>query len=88
MSTTSTRPSGTATGLLVAIIGAIPAGWLYLQAQQPRLPEVSATTVAIAELPRTTVAVTVPDVPGLDPAVSRVLYSQGNASAVGETDQM
>jgi hypothetical protein len=86
LSTTPTRPSGTATGLLVAIIGAIPAGWLYLQTQQAGQPKEPTTTLAIAELPRTTVAVTVPDVPGLDPSVSRVLYSHGDTSAVGETD--
>lgn len=78
------NPSVATAGILVALMGALPAGWLYLQSRVEDAPP--PTTVAVEELERTPLEVAPPEVPGVDSAVSRVLYAQGNAAATGEQD--
>ena len=72
-------------GLVVALLGLLPLAWLFLR-EVPSADQPPPTPIEIADLPRTPVEVEPPAVEGLDPAVSRVLYSAGNAGAVGEAD--
>lgn len=81
------RHASTVAAVAVATLGAIPAGFIFLRTRGAG-PAVSTgtTLVPIEAQPRTTMEVAPPDVPGLDPAISAVLYSSGNASAAGESD--
>ncbi len=81
------RHASTVAALAVALLGAVPAGWIFLRAQSGTDTEATdVTVVPLDQQPRTTLEVAPPEVPGLDPAVSAVLYASGNASASGETD--
>lgn len=76
----SSDPAPTLAGLIVALIGLVPVVWLAMQATEP------AESNPPAQVAPVVVEVDPPVPADLDPAVSRVLYSSGNATAMGEAD--
>lgn len=76
----SAERSSIGAGLIVALIGLVPVVWLAMQTTEaaPNLASTQADSVVVEVAP--------PEPTDLDPAVARVLYSSGNALALGEAD--
>lgn len=78
------------TGLTVALFGLLPLGVVLTGSLQPEQQEVPAVTTTVVEPVTTQVEVDPPDVEGLDPRLTRVLYANGSADGVevGSTDEL
>jgi len=80
MSSHTTAASAT-TAVIVAMMALVPLGWQFLRDDAPPSTTASATTLGPAPSP---IEVSPPSIAGLDESVSKVLYAEGNASAVDE----
>lgn len=78
------------TGLTVAALGLLPLGALLTGSLQPEQEEIPVVTTMVAEPVTTQVEVDPPEVDGLDPRLTRVLYANGSADGVeaGSTDEL
>lgn len=78
------------TGLTVAAFGLLPLGVLLAGSMQPDQAEIPVVTTTVVEPVTTLVEVDPPEVEGLDPRLSRVLYANGSADGVeaGSTDEL
>lgn len=77
------------TGIIVAAFGLLPLAVVLTGALEPD-PEPPVVATTVAEVPTTQVEVEPPEVAGLDPRLSRVLYATGSADGVevGSTDEL
>ena len=84
----SSQPSSAATGVVVALLGVVPLGWFFVRSSMESEPEIAptTTTIAIEDLDRAPVEVEPPAPAALAESISRVLYAEGNAEAVGDQD--
>jgi hypothetical protein len=78
------------TGLTVALFGLLPLGVVLTGSHQQEQQAVLAITTTIAEPVTTQVEIDPPDVEGLDPRLTRVLYANGSADGVevGSTEEL
>lgn len=80
------KQNAAAAGVIVALLGLLPLGWFFTRPTEDEQPPPAPTTVAEEELKRVPVEVAPPSVTDIDPVISRVLYAEGNADAIGESD--
>ena len=78
------------TGIIVAAFGLLPLAVVLTGALEPDPVETPVVATTVAEVPTTLVEIEPPEVEGLDPRLTRVLYANGSADGVevGSTDEL
>lgn len=78
------------TGIIVAGFGLLPLAVALTGALEPDQVETPVATTAVVDVATTQVEIDPPDVEGLDPRLTRVLYANGSADGVevGSTDEL
>lgn len=78
------------TGIVVAAFGLLPLAVVLTGALESDQTEAPVVTTTVVDVPTTQVEVDPPEVEGLDPRLTRVLYANGSADGVevGSTDEL